>query len=63
MDKIKELLKNIEEGKFTPLEIVLSGLVLLLSGMILGMFLSPRKSTVLGSYNESNIYTKEEKCD
>ena len=39
MDKIKELLKNIEEGKFTPLEIVLSGLVLLLSGMILGMFL------------------------
>ena len=52
MKKKYELLMNqINEGKYTGREILLTGAVLFLSGTLLGMIFSPRKYQVIGSHN------------
>ena len=52
MKKKFELLMNqINEGKYTGREIVLTGAVLFLTGILLGMIFSPRKYQVIGSNN------------
>lgn len=45
------LMNNINEGKYTGREIMLSGVVLFLTGVLLGMIFSPRKNQVIGSHN------------
>ena len=47
--KYELLLNNINEGKYTGREILLSGAVLFLTGALLGMIFSPRKNQVIGS--------------
>ena len=49
--KYELLLNNINEGKYTGREILLSGAVLFLTGALLGMIFSPRKNQVIGSNN------------
>lgn len=49
--KCELLMKQIDEGKFTGREIVLTGVVLFLTGTLLGVFFSPRKYQVIGSNN------------
>ena len=44
-------MNQINAGKYTGLEIMLTGAVLFLSGLVLGMFFSPRKYQQIGSYN------------
>lgn len=52
MKKKYELLMNqINEGKYTGREIMLTGAVLFLTGTLLGMIFSPRKYQVIGSNN------------
>ena len=52
MRKKYELLMNqINEGKYTGREILLTGAVLFLTGMLLGIIFSPRKYQVIGSNN------------
>ena len=41
--KFEMLMNNINEGKYTGRELVLAGMVLFLTGTLLGMFISPRK--------------------
>lgn len=41
--KCELLINNINEGKYTGREIMLSGAVLFLTGVLLGMIFSPRK--------------------
>lgn len=56
MRKKCELLMNqINEGKYTGREILLTGAVLFLTGMLLGMIFSPQKYQVIGSHK----YTKK----
>lgn len=45
------LVNNINEGKYTGREIMLTGAVLFLTGTLLGMFFSPKKYQVIGSHN------------
>ena len=45
------LINNINEGKYTGREIMLTGAVLFLTGTLLGMIFSPRKYQVIGSNN------------
>ena len=52
--KFELLVNNINEGKYTGRELVLSGIVLFLTGVLLGVFLSPRKHQVIGSNNSNN---------
>ena len=67
--KYELLMSNINEGKYTGREIILTGVVLFLTGALLGMFLSPRKHQVIGSHNgngscngnEAGIADSEEK--
>lgn len=63
MNKIKDLMNNISEGKYSPREILLTGTVLFLSGMLLGIFLSPRKHQVIGSHNGNGNYGYVENDD
>ena len=49
--KIENLMNQINAGKYTGLEIMLTGAVLFLSGLVLGMFFSPRKYQQIGSNN------------
>lgn len=49
--KCELLINNINEGKYTGREIMLSGAVLFLTGVLLGMIFSPRKNQVIGSHN------------
>lgn len=49
--KYECLMNQINEGKYTGREILLTGAVLFLSGILLGMILSPRKYQVIGSHN------------
>ena len=52
MRKKYELLMNqINEGKYTGREILLTGAVLFLTGMLLGIIFSPHKYQVIGSNN------------
>lgn len=50
-EKYEWLMNNINEGKYTGREIMLSGAVLFLTGALLGMIFSPRKNQVIGSHN------------
>lgn len=52
--KFEMLMNNINEGKYTGRELVLAGMVLFLTGTLLGMFISPRKHQVIGSNNRNN---------
>lgn len=49
--KCELLMNNINQGKYTGREIMLTGAVLFLTGMLLGMIFSPRKYQVIGSHN------------
>ena len=49
--KCELLINSINEGKYTGREIVLSGAVFFLTGVLLGMLFSPRKNQVIGSHN------------
>lgn len=49
--KYERILNNINEGKYTGREILLTGAVLFLTGTLLGMIFSPRKNQVIGSHN------------
>ena len=52
MRKKYELLMNqINEGKYTGREILLTGAVLFLTGTLLGIIFSPHKYQVIGSNN------------
>ena len=65
------LMNNINEGKYTGREILLTGVVLFLTGTLLGMIFSPRKNQVIGSHNgngscngnEAKAEDKKEKKD
>lgn len=48
---IKKLMNQIDAGEFTGREILLTGCVLFLLGMVLGIFGSPRKRMVIASNN------------
>lgn len=69
--KYELLMNNINEGKYTGREIILSGVVLFLTGALLGMIFSPRKNQVIGSHNgngscngnEAKAGDKKEKKD
>ena len=58
--KYELLLNNINEGKYTAREILLSGAVLFLTGALLGMIFSPRKNQVIGSNNGNGSGTGNE---
>ena len=49
--KFEELMNSINDGKYTGREIILAGVVLFLSGLVVGMFFSPRKYQQIGSNN------------
>lgn len=51
MNRIVEVVQN---GEYTNREAVLSGICLFLLGLVAGMFLSPKKSTMIGSNNGNN---------
>lgn len=52
---MKKLIDKIEELGFNPREQFLLGLTLLITGIILGMLLSPKG--IFGSYNGNNYPT------
>ncbi|MGN0733608.1 MAG: hypothetical protein ACI4LC_05475 [Emergencia sp.] len=49
--KCTTIMNNINDGKYTGREIMLSGAVLFLTGTVLGMVFSPRKYQMIGSNN------------
>ncbi len=49
-----ELVRIVKEGDYTPREAVMAAICIVLSGVLLGMFLSPKKHVVLGSNNGNN---------
>lgn len=53
-DFFSNLMNRIDNKEFTAREILLTGAVLLLSGFLLGLFLSPKKYSVIGSNNGNN---------
>ena len=66
--KCELLMNQINEGKYTGREIMLTGAVLFLTGTLLGMIFSPRKYQVIGSHNgngsgNGNEAKAEEKKD
>lgn len=52
--KITDLMERIEDGEFTAREILLAGTSLFLVGILLGIVLSPKKNTTIGSNNGNN---------
>lgn len=53
-DYISNLMTRIDNKEFTAREILLTGTVLFLSGLLLGLFLSPKKFSMFGCNNGSN---------
>ncbi|MDD6037367.1 MAG: hypothetical protein PUD20_01000 [bacterium] len=53
-DFFANLMDRIDKKEFTAREILLTGALLLLSGFLLGLFLSPKKYSVIGSNNGNN---------
>lgn len=51
MEYLDMLLDDLEDGRFTSLEIVLSGLVLFLTGILVGILISPKKYSMIGCNN------------
>ena len=58
--KCELLINSINEGEYTGREIVLSGVVLFLMGVLLGMIFSPRKNQVIGSLNGNETCKENE---
>ena len=58
--KCELLINSINEGKYTGREIVLSGAVLFLTGVLLGMIFSPRKNQAIGSHNGNETCKENE---
>lgn len=54
MNTIKELREKFDGGILSKTEILLSGVVLLGVGLILGMIFSPKGNRIYGSYNGNN---------
>lgn len=48
---IKEYRDKIAEGGCTKTEVTLIGIILLLSGVIIGLIIAPKKIGVYGSFN------------
>lgn len=62
-EKAEQLAVDYKEGKVTGRELVLSGIVLFLAGIVIGMLFSPRKVTMMGCNNGNNTgigYDEEE---
>ena len=68
---MKELIERMEEQKFSTREYLLMGVSLFLSGVVLGILLSPKGERVVGSNNGSHNLgylakedgnTKNKKC-
>lgn len=51
---INRVIEVIQDGEYTNREAVLSGICLFLLGLVIGMFISPRKNTMIGSNNGNN---------
>lgn len=58
--KAEQLAADYKEGNVTGRELVLSGLVLFLAGIVIGMILSPRKVSMLGCNNGNNTVVPAE---
>ena len=58
--KLDKLMENIGSGKYTAREIVMMGAILFLTGTVFGMFCSPKKYQVMGSYNGNGSQKDEE---
>ena len=48
---IKEYRDKIAEGRCTKAEVTLIGIILLLTGVIIGILIAPKKIGVYGSFN------------
>ncbi|MBP8969824.1 MAG: hypothetical protein KBG42_11170 [Lachnospiraceae bacterium] len=51
INMIKEYRDKIAEGGCTKTEVTLIGIILLLTGVIIGILISPKKIGVYGSFN------------
>lgn len=54
IQQITEIIKNED---YTTREAVLAGICLFLAGIVIGVFLSPKKYTMIGSHNGHNNNT------
>lgn len=59
-EKAEQLAADYKEGNITGKELALSGIVLFLTGIIIGMILSPRKVSMLGCNNGNNTVAPAE---
>lgn len=50
----KKITETIKNGDYTNREAVLAGICLLLFGIVVGVFMSPRKRVMIGSHNGNN---------
>ncbi|MCQ2500932.1 MAG: hypothetical protein MJ117_06260 [Lachnospiraceae bacterium] len=57
--RVGQLVTDYKEGTITAKELLLSGLVLLLTGIVIGMILAPKKVTFVNC-NTENIADEEE---
>ncbi len=48
---VKEHLSNIQNGKCSKIELILTGICLILSGIVIGMKFAPARIVTLGSFN------------
>ena len=48
---IKRHISNIQNGECSKTELILTGIILILSGVILGMKLAPARVLTFGSFN------------
>lgn len=53
MNKLEQFVEKVKSGEFTSTEFCLVLVSVFLIGVLLGIFISPKKSRVLGSYNGS----------
>lgn len=53
---IKEHMTKIQQGECSKAELVLTGICLVLSGIILGMKIAPARFLTLGSFNGNSGY-------
>lgn len=59
-ERYKLFINSIEEGKYSGREILMSGVILFLAGILLGIIISPRKNQTIGSNNGCyNTYTPD----
>lgn len=60
MNRLEQFVEKVKSGEFTSTEFCLALLSVFLIGVLLGIFISPKKSRVLGSYNGS--YNGNHEC-